>query len=127
MAEEALVQKAFVIGVGIAGAVTQVFAATPAALLDRGDGLLLGMVSVAAIGPVFSYAMTHLTGTADSSRAMVAIGAGCAGAACFDGLAIAFAPGLYGQKTEHMVNVGASLLFGLSCVGVSGYLMYGRQ
>lgn len=49
-----------------------------------------------------------------------------AGAMTFDGLAIGFAPGLYGQTGDALAWAAASLLFAFASLVVAGQLMLGR-
>jgi hypothetical protein len=49
-----------------------------------------------------------------------------AGALAFDGLAIGFAPGLYGQTGDALAWAASSLLFAFASLVVAGQLMLGR-
>ena len=49
-----------------------------------------------------------------------------AGAMTFDGLAIGFAPGLYGQTGQALAWVAAALIFAFASLIVAGQLMLGK-
>lgn len=49
-----------------------------------------------------------------------------AGAMTFDGLAIGFVPGLYGQTGQALAWVAAALIFAFASLIVAGQLMLGR-
>lgn len=49
-----------------------------------------------------------------------------AGAMTFDGLAIGFAPALYGQTGQALAWVGAALLFAFASLIIAGQFMLGR-
>jgi len=51
---------------------------------------------------------------------------GTAGAMTFDGLAIGFVPGLYGQTGDALAWAAAALLFAFASLVVAGQLMLGR-
>ena len=51
---------------------------------------------------------------------------GAAGAMTFDGLAIGFVPGLYGQTGDALAWAAAALLFAFASLIVAGQLMLGR-
>lgn len=51
---------------------------------------------------------------------------GTAGAMTFDGLAIGFVPGLYGQTGDALAWAAAALLFAFASLIVAGQLMLGR-
>ncbi len=51
---------------------------------------------------------------------------GAAGAMTFDGLAIGFLPGLYGQTGQALAWVASALIFAFASLIVAGQLMLGR-
>jgi hypothetical protein len=51
---------------------------------------------------------------------------GTIGAITFDGLAIGFVPGLYGQTGDALAWAASSLLFAFASLLVAGELMLGR-
>ena len=115
----------FVVGVLVALFFAVVISLVPAFVFLEAQWRVLVFVAVALAAPptVWFLQWVARLRRADE-RAVFTWGA--AGAMTFDGLAIGFVPGLYGQTGDALAWAAAALLFAFASLIVAGQLMLGR-
>jgi hypothetical protein len=96
-----------------------------AAFSDSGWRVVLYAVQVPA-GPVIVLAIAALAGVlkADRHRFVVSV---VGGALIFDGLAVGFFPGVYGQPAESAVWVGSTLLWAFAWIVIAELVFEARR
>lgn len=116
----------FAFGVAVAFGFALVISVLPSAVFEhRGPLAIMLMVGAVAAPPtvwlVWAVATWRRT---DPTITLLAAGTG---AITFDGLAIAFVPGLYGHSGQALAGVGAMLLFAFASLAMAGYVMTRRR
>lgn len=106
------------VGAVVAVAFALLIDALPASTFEPGEARLALVLGLTALGAApFAWLTATLTRRSGLPTATAAL-ALLAGAGGFDGIAIAFAPDLYGLDGALRAGAAASLLFGLACVAV---------
>ena len=115
----------FVVGALVALAFAVVISLVPSWVFLETSWRALVYVCVALAAPPTVW---FLQGVARWSRrdTLLVFAWGTIGAMTFDGLAIGFVPGLYGQTGEALAWAASSLLFAFASLLVAGQLMLGR-
>ena len=112
-------------GVAVALTFALVIRLVPEAAFEPKSGWLVLVYVVGALAAPPSVWMVGLaTRQAGRNRRLPVVAAGL-GAMAFDGLAIGFVPGLYGQS--EMGSVGGGLLWAFFSLGVAGVVMTGAH
>ncbi|MCA0332176.1 MAG: hypothetical protein LCI03_20105 [Actinobacteria bacterium] len=121
--------KAAGIGIGVGAAVALAFAIVisllPAWLFLETSWRVLVYVVVAAAAPPTVWFLQWIARLSRQDERLV-FAWGAIGAMTFDGLAIGFVPGLYGQTGDALAWAASSLLFAFASLLVAGQLMLGR-
>jgi hypothetical protein len=115
----------FLVGAAVALAFAVVISLLPAWLfLETGWRVVVYVVCALAAPPTVWF-LNWISGMTGRDRRVV-FGWAAAGAMAFDGLAIGFVPGLYGQTGDALAWAASSLLFAFASLLVAGQLMLGR-
>ena len=121
--------KAAGIGIGVGAVVALAFAIVisllPAWLFLETSWRVLVYVVVAAAAPPTVWFLQWIARLSRQDERLV-FAWGAIGAMTFDGLAIGFVPGLYGQTGDALAWAASSLLFAFASLLVAGQLMLGR-
>lgn len=96
-----------------------------AAFSDSGWRAVVYAVQVPA-GPVIVLALSALAGVLKSDRHRFVL-AVVGGALIFDGLAVGFFPGVYGQPAESAVWVGSTLLWAFAWIVIAEFVFEARR
>ncbi len=115
----------FVFGVVVALAFALVISLLPAALFEERGLLALALLLGALAAPPTVWLVWAVANWRRTDPTITLLAAGT-GAITFDGLGIAFIPGLYGQTGQALAGVGAMLLFAFASLAVAGYVMTRR-
>ena len=115
----------FVVGALVALSFAIVISVLPASLfLDAPKRVIVYLACALAAPPTVWFLRWVARIRGHDQRLMFTWAA--AGAMTFDGLAIGFAPGLYGQTGQALAWVAAALIFAFASLIAAGQLMLGR-
>ncbi len=115
----------FVVGALVALFFAVVISLVPAFVFLETQWRVLVFVVVAAAAPPTVWFLQWVARLRRADERLVFTW-GAAGAMTFDGLAIGFVPGLYGQTGDALAWAAAALLFAFASLIVAGQLMLGR-
>ncbi len=115
----------FVVGALVALGFAVVISLVPASVFLETPWRAAVFVLVAAAAPPTVWFLQWVAGLRSADERLVFTW-GAAGAMTFDGLAIGFIPGLYGQTGDALAWAAAALLFAFASLIVAGQLMLGR-
>ena len=114
------------VGVVIAAAFAVIISLIPAAMFtDPAGYAVLLLIAVGAAPPTvwMLQRIAHGRGVDPTSTVV----GGMTGALTFDGLALSYWPGLYGQTGEALTAVATMLLVAFASIGIAAYFMRALQ
>lgn len=112
----------FVVGIVVAAVFAVIISLIPAAVFTDPLGYALLLVVVVVVGPPTVWMLKVIAQRRGVDVPSMIVG-GMSGALAFDGLALSYVPGLYGQTGEALTAVATMLLVAFSAIGVSAFFM----
>ncbi len=112
----------FGVGVVVAAVFAVVISLIPAGVYTDPVGYLVLLVAVVVAGPPTVWMLRTVAANRGVEPVSTVVG-GMTGALLFDGLALSYVPGLYGQTGEALTAVATMLLVAFAAIGISAYLM----
>lgn len=112
----------FGVGVVVAAVFAVIISLIPGGVFTDPVGYLVLLVAVVVAGPPTVW-MLRAVATNRGVEPVSAVVGGMSGALMFDGLALSYAPGLYGQTGEALTAVATMLLVAFAAIGISAYVM----
>lgn len=116
----------FAVGVVVAAIFAVIISLIPGGVFTDPLGYALLLVVVFVAGPPTVWLLRAVAANRDVEPVSTVVG-GMAGALLFDGLALSYVPGLYGQTGEALTAVATMLLVAFAAVGISAYVMRALQ
>ncbi len=112
----------FGVGVVVAAVFAVIISLIPGGVFTDPVGYLVLLVAVVVAGPPTVW-MLRAVATNRGVEPVSAVVGGMSGALMFDGLALSYVPGLYGQTGEALTAVATMLLVAFAAIGISAYVM----
>jgi hypothetical protein len=112
----------FVIGLIVAAIFAVIISLVPAAVFTDPLGYVVLLLVGALAAPPTVWMLRAVAGNRQVDPVSTVIG-GMTGALLFDGLALSYVPGLYGQTGEALTAVATILLFAFAAIGIAAHLM----
>ncbi len=119
-------KSGFPLGFGVGVVVAAIFAVIisliPAGVFTDPVGYVVLLVVVFVAGPPTVWMLRAVAGNRGVEPVSTVVG-GMTGALLFDGLALSYVPGLYGQTGEALTAVATMLLVAFAAIGISAYFV----
>ncbi|MCU0279072.1 MAG: hypothetical protein MUF33_13245 [Candidatus Nanopelagicales bacterium] len=112
----------FSVGVVVAAIVAVIISLIPGSVFIDPVGYVLLLVAVVVAGPPTVWMLRAVAATRKVEPISAVVG-GMSGALIFDGLALSYVPGLYGQTGDALTAVATMLLVAFAAIGISAYLL----
>ena len=112
----------FAVGVVVAAVFAVIISLIPAWVFTDPVGYLVLLVVVFIAGPPTVWMLRAVAGNRGVEPVSAVVG-GMTGALLFDGLALSYIPGLYGQTGEALTAVATMLLVAFAAIGISAHFM----
>ena len=114
--------RGFGVGIVVAAIFAVIISLIPAGVFTDPVGYLVLLVVVFIAGPPTVWMLRAVAGTRGVEPVSAVVG-GMTGALLFDGLALSYIPGLYGQTGEALTAVATMLLVAFAAIGISARFM----
>jgi len=112
----------FAVGVAVAAIFAVIISLIPSGVFTDPVGYLALLVVVFIVGPPTVWMLRAVAGNREVDPVSTVVG-GMTGALLFDGLALSYIPGLYGQTGEALTAVATMVLVAFAAIGISAFLM----
>ena len=114
--------RGFGVGIVVAAIFAVIISLIPAGVFTDPVGYLVLLVVVFIAGPPTVWMLRAVAGYRGVEPVSAVVG-GMTGALLFDGLALSYIPGLYGQTGEALTAVATMLLVAFAAIGISARFM----
>jgi hypothetical protein len=112
----------FAVGIVVAAVFAVIISLIPGGVFTDPVGYVVLLVVVFVAGPPTVW-MLRAVGANRGVEPVSTVVGGMSGALLFDGLALSYIPGLYGQTGEALTAVATMLLVAFAAIGISAHFM----
>ena len=112
----------FSVGVAVAVIFAVIISFIPGSVFIDPVGYVLLLVLAVVAAPPTVWMLRAVAANRNVEPVSTVVG-GMSGALIFDGLALSYVPGLYGQTGEAVTAVATMLLVAFAAIGISAYLL----